>query len=87
VAQPGPSPRKLAAAAMILSLIVLWAGFVATFAGWVGRWPVLVQALFYLTSGLVWILPLRPLVRWSQTGRWRLPLDRGEQSHGAAGAD
>ncbi|HKX91945.1 MAG TPA: DUF2842 domain-containing protein [Sphingomicrobium sp.] len=87
MAQPRPSPRKLAAAALILSLIVLWAGFVATFAGWIGRWPVLVQALFYLASGVVWILPLKPLVRWSQSGRWKLPQDHGEHSRHAAGAD
>jgi hypothetical protein len=32
-------------------------------------WPV--QAIFYLIAGIVWILPLKPLLRWMETGRWR----------------
>jgi hypothetical protein len=69
-----PSPgRKLAGIAAILLLIVVWAALVAALAPFVGRWPVLVQAPFYLIMGIVWIIPLKPLVRWSQTGYWRLP--------------
>ena len=63
-----PSPRKLAAIALIILLILIWAGLVATLSPWVGRLPVLVQAAFYLVMGLAWIIPLRPLIRWSQTG-------------------
>jgi hypothetical protein len=37
----------------------------------VGGWPVLVQAPFYLVMGLAWIIPLKPLVRWIQTGSFR----------------
>ena len=66
-----PSWRKPAGIALILLLILLWTVFVANLSTWVGRWPVLVQAGFYLVVGLVWILPLKPLVRWMQTGRWR----------------
>jgi hypothetical protein len=72
MAQPdAPSPRKLAAIALILLLILIWAGFVATLSPWVGRLPVLVQAPFYLVVGLAWIIPLRPLIRWSQSGSFR----------------
>ena len=66
-----PSVRKLAGIAMILSLIVLWAAFVAAFAPFVGRWPVLAQAPFYLVMGVAWIIPLKPLVRWIETGSCR----------------
>jgi hypothetical protein len=66
-----PSWRKPAGIALILLLIVFWAALVASFAGFVGRWPIFVQALFYLVMGIAWIAPLRPLLRWSQTGRWR----------------
>ena len=66
---PG-SGRKLAGIAMIVTLIVLWAVFVASFAGVVGQWPILVQALFYLVAGIVWIFPLKPLLRWMETGRF-----------------
>jgi hypothetical protein len=56
-------------------MIVVWAAFVATLAPVVGRWPVLVQAPFYLFMGIVWIIPLKPLIRWSESGRFRLPRD------------
>lgn len=58
---------------MILLLIGVWAAFVASLAPFVGRWPVLVQAPFYLAVGLAWILPLKPLIRWMESGRWRAP--------------
>ena len=66
-----PSSRKLAGIALILLLIGLWAAFVASLARIVGQWPVLVQAPFYLIMGIVWIIPLKPLVRWIQTGSFR----------------
>lgn len=66
-----PSWRRPAAIAAILLLILVWAALIATFAGKIGRLPILVQALFYLIVGIAWIAPLRPLLRWSQTGRWR----------------
>lgn len=69
--QPAPSWRKLAGSALILLLIALWAAFVASFAPTVAHWPILVQAPFYLFVGIAWIIPLKPLIRWSQTGRWR----------------
>ena len=66
-----PSGRKLAGIAAILLLIVVWAFLVASAAHVVGDWPVLVQAIVYLVAGIVWILPLKPLLRWMETGRFR----------------
>ncbi|NUR44944.1 MAG: DUF2842 domain-containing protein [Sphingomonas sp.] len=66
-----PSSRKLVGIVAILGLIVVWASFVAALAPFVGRWPVLVQAPFYLVMGTVWILPLKPLLRWMETGSFR----------------
>jgi len=73
-----PSSRKGTAIALILLLILIWAGFVASLAQVVGKWPVLVQAVFYLFMGLAWIIPLKPLLRWSQTGRWSKDEQAGE---------
>ena len=67
---PG-SGRKLAGIVMIVALIVVWAVLVASFSGVVGQWPILVQALFYLVAGIVWIFPLKPLLRWMETGHFR----------------
>ena len=66
-----PNWRRGAGIGAILLLILFWAVLIATFASAIGRWPVLVQALFYLIVGIAWIAPLKPLLRWSQTGRWR----------------
>jgi len=67
---PQPSLRRLAGIVLILLLIIVWAAFVASFAQLIGRWSVLVQGLFYLVTGMIWIIPLKPLVRWMQSGRW-----------------
>lgn len=74
-----PSWRKPAGIFAILALIALWAVLVASLAGTVGGWPVLVQGLFYAFTGIVWLwaLPLKPLLRWIETGRWR-PMERGD---------
>lgn len=69
--QHNPSGRVFAGCSAILLLIALWAALVASLARVVGRWPVLVQAAFYLVMGIVWIIPLKPLIRWMQTGSVR----------------
>src|SRR5206468_2990511 len=58
--QPQPSSRALVGIAGIMLLIVLWGALVAAVARFVGEWPILVQALFYLVMGLIWIVPLKP---------------------------
>lgn len=63
-----PSYRKLVGIGAILLLIVIWTAFVLSMAQVVVRWPILIQALFYLVVGTIWILPLKPLLRWIQTG-------------------
>ena len=66
-----PAPRKLAGIMLILALIALWAAFVASLAPLVGKWPVLVQAPYYLFMGVAWVIPLKPLIRWTETGSFR----------------
>ena len=66
-----PSHRTLVGIGLILLLVVVWATFVASLAQVVGRWPILAQAPFYLVMGVIWIIPLKPLVRWIQTGSFR----------------
>ncbi|NLS29105.1 hypothetical protein S2M10_41250 [Sphingomonas sp. S2M10] len=68
-----PSWRKPAGALAIVGLILVWVVLVASFSGWIGQLPILVQTLVYLALGIVWILPLKPLLRWMETGRWRMP--------------
>jgi peptidoglycan/LPS O-acetylase OafA/YrhL len=72
---PQPSYRKGAGILINLALIIIWAAQVASQSPIAGKWPILVQGAFYLVMGLVWILPLKPLIRWTETGRWRKPSD------------
>jgi hypothetical protein len=66
-----PSYRKLVGIGAIMFLIVVLMTFVAGLARVVWHWPVLVQGAFYLLMGIVWILPLKPLLRWIETGSFR----------------
>ncbi|PTQ11647.1 hypothetical protein CLG96_09575 [Sphingomonas oleivorans] len=66
-----PSWRKPVGMLMILALIAVWAAIVLLLSPWIERLPVLVQAPVYLVAGIVWILPLKPLLRWMELGRWR----------------
>ncbi len=70
-----PSGRNLAGICLILLLIGVWSVAVVTvydrIAG--AAWPL--QALFFLVAGTAWVLPLKPLLRWMQTGRFRAPPD------------
>lgn len=68
---PQPSWRKPAGMFLILGIILLWAVIVASFSGQIGRLPGIVQAMIYIAAGIVWILPLKPLLAWMETGRWR----------------
>ena len=70
---PSPSWRKPAGILLILLLIAAWAAIVATIAGRLPALPWPVEALFFVAAGIVWILPLRPLLIWMETGRWRAP--------------
>ena len=70
-----PSARRLLGVALVILLILFWAGLVASLSFVVGQWPILVQAVFYLIMGIVWIIPLKPLVRWMQTGRFKAPVE------------
>jgi Protein of unknown function (DUF2842) len=66
-----PTWRKPAGMAIILAMIAVLAWAIGTFASDIGRLPILVQALVYLVAGIVWIAPLKPLLRWMETGKWR----------------
>ena len=63
-----PSARKLSGIAIIVLLILIWAALVASLAPVIGKLPILVQGAFYLVMGLAWIIPLKPLLRWAETG-------------------
>ena len=68
-----PSWRKPVGALAILLLITCWAVLVISLSPWVGQWHWLLQLIFYVVSGIgwLWILPMRRMLAWMETGRWR----------------
>jgi len=70
-----PSWRKPAGMGLILLLITVWAVIVATVADYLQGLPDVVHIFYYVIAGIAWILPLKPLLLWMETGRWRLPRD------------
>ena len=68
---PEPSWRKPAGIGLILLLIIVWAVLVASLARALEGLPWPIHAVYYLIAGIAWILPLKPLLRWMETGKWR----------------
>ena len=66
-----PTWRKPAGIGLILLIILIWAVIVASASVLIAHSPWPVQALIYTVAGIVWILPLKPLLRWMETGKWR----------------
>jgi hypothetical protein len=58
------SSRALIGLCAILALIGLVALVIVAFANRIAPWPIWAQTLFYLAAGLIWLLPLRPLLVW-----------------------
>ena len=48
----------------ILGLIGLLSLVIVAFANRIAPWPIWAQSLFYLAAGLIWLLPLKPLLIW-----------------------
>lgn len=66
-----PSWRKPAGMLLILAIIVLWAVLIASLSPWIGALPGWAQAIVYVVAGIIWIAPMRPLLIWMETGKWR----------------
>ncbi|WP_343527136.1 DUF2842 domain-containing protein [Sphingomonas sp.] len=64
-----PSWRKPAGMLLIVAIIILWAMLVASLSGVVGQWHWVLQLGFYVVAGIVWITPMKPLLRWMEGGR------------------
>jgi hypothetical protein len=66
-----PSWRKPAGIFLILALIVVWAVLVVTLFDFLQGLPWPLHAAYFVVAGIAWIAPLKPLLRWMETGRWR----------------
>jgi len=68
-----PSWRKPAGVIGLLFYLALYAGAVASFGAELARLPTALMVIAYLLLGMAWVLPLRPLFIWMNTGRWTAP--------------
>lgn len=66
-----PSWRKPVGILGILAYVTIWAVAVASLSGFIGTWHIAVQTVFYLFAGIIWIMPLKPVLQWMETGRFR----------------
>lgn len=68
-----PSWRKPVGALLILGLVALWVALFASFSDFIVQLHPLFQLLVFLIAGIAWIwaLPMRPILRWMETGNWR----------------
>jgi predicted membrane channel-forming protein YqfA (hemolysin III family) len=61
-----PSWRKPAGVGLILLLIIVWSIIVVSAAELIADQPWPVHLIFYVVAGLVWIAPVKPLLRWME---------------------
>ena len=66
-----PSWRKPVGALAIIGIIIVWALLVTSLWPVVNGWHWIGQLLFYIPAGILWIVPLKPLLMCLETGRWR----------------
>lgn len=66
-----PKGRTLIGLFAILALIATEAVLIVAFANLIAPWPILAQSLFYLVAGLIWLLPMKPLLVWMNRGESR----------------
>ena len=61
----GTRLRKLIGTVVMLAFIIFYALFAMAVAeGRITQAPKLIQTLAYIVLGLIWVVPLMPLVRW-----------------------
>jgi Protein of unknown function (DUF2842) len=66
-----PSWRKPAGAFAILAIIALDGYLIGSAAPMMADWSLAAQTLVYAFAGIIWIAPLKPLLLWMETGRFR----------------
>jgi Protein of unknown function (DUF2842) len=56
---------------LILAWIALWCVLAVSAVPLIASAPRWLHFVYFLVAGIVWILPLKPLLRWMASGKWR----------------
>lgn len=67
-----PTLRKPVGVLGIIIGLAVYAVLIATAAPWLGKLHTFLQTSIYLILGIIWIMPLKPLLRWMETGKWNV---------------
>ena len=68
--EPVHEPKSRVAIGMVIMLAWLTAYVIVAVIAFdlIATWPALIQMPLYLVAGLAWIIPLKPLLAWMETG-------------------
>ncbi|MEO9469038.1 DUF2842 domain-containing protein [Parasphingorhabdus sp.] len=66
-----PSWRKPVGMILILLIILIWCGIVVSLMDWIDTLNFWAQLPIYVFAGIVWIFPVKPLLLWMNTGKFR----------------
>ncbi|MDM8011379.1 MAG: DUF2842 domain-containing protein [Parasphingorhabdus sp.] len=66
-----PNWRQPFGMIVILLLILLWSGFVLGMIDRISELNFWLQLPIYIFAGIAWIFPLKPLLIWMNTGKFR----------------
>ena len=66
-----PTWRMPAGMLLILFLILIWSGVVVTLIDQISLINFWLKLPLYIFAGIVWIFPIKPILVWMNTGRWR----------------
>lgn len=64
--------RKITGMLGLIAGLALYALAASALMGAIGRLPLLAEVIAYAVLGIAWIVPVKPLFIWMETGRWRL---------------
>ncbi len=66
-----PTWRKPFGMFLILAMIIFWSWAIVSFSTEIGRLHIILQIAAFAVTGILWIAPLKPLLRWMELGKWR----------------
>ncbi len=66
-----PNWRAPVGVILILVFILIWSGIVVSLIDWISDLNFWLQLPIYIIAGIIWIYPIKPLLLWINTGKFR----------------